>query len=93
MDQWSRAAGEDIHYLPRTVLEQMGPPPFEPDADWWLIDGEKLLLMRFAPDGSGRRVETELVVDEPVVKLARLWRLAVISWAAEEESSPLPAAA
>jgi hypothetical protein len=93
MDQWNRAAGEDIHYLSRTVLKQMGPPPFEPDADWWLVDGEKLLIMRFAQDGSGRRLGVEMVTDEPVIKLARLWRLAVISWAAEEESSLLPAAA
>ena len=98
MDRWNREAGEEILYLPRQVLHQMGGPPFAPHADWWLIDGERLLLMHFAPDGSGRRVppgtrlETELVVDEPEVHLARLWRLAAISWAREEETS-LPAAA
>jgi hypothetical protein len=93
MDQWSRAAGEEIHYLSRTLLRQMGRPPVEPDTDWWLIDGEKLIIMRFAPDGSGRRLEAELVIDEPEVRLARLWRLAVVSWAIDEETASLPAAA
>lgn len=82
--QWARAAGEDIHYLSRPLLRQLGRPPIEPDADWWLIDGERLVVMRF--DDSGRLTETELFVDEPQVRLARLWRLAVISWAVEEET-------
>lgn len=93
MDRWNIEAGEEIHYLSRGLLRQMGRPPVEPDADWWLIDGEKLIIMRFAPDGSGRRIEAELVADEPEIRLARLWRLAVVSWAAEEESVPLRTAA
>jgi len=93
MDQWNIAAGEEIHYLTRGLLHQMGRPPVEPDADWWLIDSEKMIVMRFAEDGSGRRTETELWIDEPEIRLARLWRLAVISWAAEEESVPQRTAA
>lgn len=91
MDQFNRQAGEVIHHLPRPLLRQMGRPPFEPDADWWLIDGEKILLMHYAPDGSGRRVppgtrtKVELIEGGPEVRLARLWRLAVVSWAIEAE--------
>jgi hypothetical protein len=92
MDRWNTAAGEEIHYLPRWVLQQMGRPPFAPTADWWLIDGERLLIMNYAPDGSGRRIPPgtrtgiELIADEPEVHQARLWRLAAISWAREEET-------
>lgn len=85
MDVDARAAGEDIHYLARPVLQMMGHPPFEPSADWWLVDGERLLVLRF--DDEGRCTSRELIVDEPEVRLARLWRLAVISWAAEEETA------
>ncbi len=98
MDRWSIAAGEEIHYLPRWVLRQMGQPPFAPAADWWLIDDDQLLIMNYLPDGSGRtappgtRTSVELLVDEPELRLARLWRLAAISWAREEETT-MPAAA
>lgn len=90
IDGWARAAGEDIHYLSRPVLQQMGRPPVEPDDDWWLIDGERLLVLRFE---ASRLIQLELVIDEPEIRLARLWRLAVISWAREEESTAAPAAA
>ncbi len=93
VDRWNREAGEEIHYLPRWVLRQMGAPPFAPSADWWLIDGEVLLIMSYAADGSGRRTGVELLADEPEVRLARLWRLAVVSWAIEMEHAPLIAAA
>ncbi len=93
MDHWNREAGEDIHYLSRPLLRQMGRPPFQPDADWWLVDGERLLIMEYAVDLSGRAIKTTLLVGEPEVRLARLWRLAVVSWAVEEELAPLPAAA
>jgi hypothetical protein len=93
MDRWSRAAGEEIHYLSRSLLRQMGRPPVEPDADWWLIDGEQLIIMRYSADATGRRTETELLFDEPEIRLARLWRLAVVSWATEEERATVPFAA
>lgn len=94
VDRWNREAGEDIHYLPRPVLQQMGRPPFAPASDWWLIDGEQLLIINYVPGGLGRRAGSiELVTGEPEVKLARLWRLAVVSWAIEEERVSLPVAA
>lgn len=85
VDRWNRGAGEDITYLPRSVLHTWGGYlPVEPGADWWLLDDQRLLVQRYPADG-GELTAVELITDEPVVRLARLWWLAVFAWATAED--------
>lgn len=76
VDRHNRAAGERIDYLTRSRYQEIGPPPFAPKADWWLVDDESLLIMNFAP--SGQRTSIELLVDEPEIEMAVRWRERVI---------------
>lgn len=77
LDRWNLRAGEVIEYLPRSAMRELGPPPFEPDSDWWLFDDERLMLLHF--DEAGRRVRVELLVDEPENEMALRWREKVIA--------------
>jgi len=68
VDRWNRAAGEEIHYLPRRIYKQYGAnrrgqlwSPFG-DADWWIIDDQLVLIMR--RDAAGVRTCVE-ITDEP----------------------------
>lgn len=77
LDPWNREAGETIDYLPRARLVEIGPPPFEPAADWWFVDDQRLLLMHF--DDTHRRVKVELLENEPEIELAKQWRDLVVA--------------
>ena len=46
-DRWAAEAGEEIRYLSRTRAEALGVPL----ADWWLLDDERVILMRFTETG------------------------------------------
>ena len=71
-DPWYAEAGEDIRYLPvRTALE-IGLP----DADWWLLDGERAIILAF--DDGGRIEQRTLVTDPILITHYRLWRALAI---------------
>lgn len=70
--QWNIKAGEDIAYLTRQRAHEIGLLPDAGDTDWWLIDENTLILMRF--DGGGRRISNEVEKDPQVVARARAWR-------------------
>lgn len=88
MDRWNREAGETIQYLSRAAARREGILPAAGDTDWWLFDDSRLVLMHF--DDEYRRVKAELLVDEPEVQQALLWRALAIA-AANREASSKPA--
>jgi hypothetical protein len=63
------AVGEDILYIPRSKAERIGLPL---DHDWWLLDGERVLITWFTADGE---IREKVFTDEPgdVVR-HRAWR-------------------
>ena len=70
------SAGEDIRYLARGVAAQIPLPLAD---DWWLLDNERVILMRPAADGEpGRKV---LITDPAQVARYRLWRDAALAYA------------
>lgn len=72
IDQWNRAAGETIRYLTRRQAHDIDLLPAAGDEDWWLLDDNRLIVMRFSFDG--RRIHNELVTDPTAVQQARAWR-------------------
>jgi hypothetical protein len=70
--QWNIAAGEEIRYLTRNRAHEVGLLPAAGEADWWLLDSQRLILMRF--DDQHHRVSTELVTDPVAVAQACAWR-------------------
>ena len=67
-DPWYAAAGEDIRYLLRRKAHEVGLP----DSDWWLLDGERAIILTFDDDG---HVEQRTLVSEPgLIARYRLWR-------------------
>jgi pyrimidine deaminase RibD-like protein len=76
LDPWNTRAGEDVRYLDRAEAYEIGLLPAAGTDDWWLLDGARLVVMRF--DVTGRRVENELVTDlERVTQAQQWWDLAV----------------
>lgn len=72
MDRWNVEAGETMRYLTRQRAHEIGLLPAAGDTDWWLLDSERLILMRF--DSEGHRIRNELVTDPAVVVKACMWR-------------------
>lgn len=68
---WNIAAGERMHYLTRTRAHEVGLLPAAGATDWWLLDGNRLIVMHF--DDSGRRTNTELTTDPTAVQQACAW--------------------
>ena len=67
-DPWYAAAGEDIRYLPRRKAHEAGLP----DADWWLLDDERAVILAFDDDG---HIEQRTLVAEPgLIVRYRIWR-------------------
>jgi hypothetical protein len=66
---WHAEAGEDIRYLSRSRAERLGLPI---DHDWWLLDNERLIVMRYTSGGT--ITNTELVTDKGVIALHDEWR-------------------
>jgi len=69
--RWNTTAGEQIDYLTRQQATDIGLLPAAGDVDWWLIDDNRVILMRFDPDG--RRISNELETDPQTVAQARAW--------------------
>lgn len=72
LDQWNIAAGEVMRYMTRKHAYEVGLLPAAGNADWWLIDSARLIVMRF--DDAGHRIANELVTDPEAVLQACKWR-------------------
>lgn len=46
---WNVQAGEDIRYMARSTATRIGLPL---DYDWWLLDDERLIVMRYTSTGA-----------------------------------------
>lgn len=72
---WNTAAGEDMRYLNEADARDIGLLPAASGPDWWLLDGDRLIVMEF--DSEGRRVRSTLVTDpERIGQAKRWWQLA-----------------
>lgn len=73
-DRWNAKAGERISLVPRSraVLATL---PL--DADWWLFDDERVVVMRFSD--SGELARTTLITDPAVVGSYRVWQAAALT--------------
>lgn len=68
---WNIAAGEDMRYLTEVDAHTIGLLPSAGGADWWLLDGSRLILMEF--DTEGRRVRSTLITDPERIAQAKMW--------------------
>jgi len=74
--RWNVAAGERIRYMTRTRAHMVGLLPAAGAEDWWLLDGSRLIVMRF--DADGQRIANELVTaPEAITQACEWWDLAV----------------
>jgi hypothetical protein len=79
--RWHAEAGEQIGYMPRTRTVALGLPQ---DSDWWLLDDEQLITMRFTE--AGEIASKTLSADPGTIARHREWRdLAVRNATAAEE--------
>lgn len=67
--KWHAQAGEDIRYMSRAAAAGLGLPL---DHDWWLLDGERLIVIRYT--SSGEESDIELVTDKGEIALHEGWR-------------------
>jgi hypothetical protein len=68
-DRWCAEVGEVIRYMPQSKAERIGLPL---EHDWWLLDHERVVVMRFTDEGGvGSK---ELVTDPVAVAQYRHWR-------------------
>lgn len=73
--RWNIEAGERISYLPRSMARQLAIPM---GYDWWLLDDERLIMMRYTE--SGEIAGKELITDAGVIARHLGWRdLAVLN--------------
>jgi hypothetical protein len=68
-DPWHAEAGERILHLPRSRAEQIGLPL---DHDWWLLDDEAVIDMRFTD--AGEIDHKTLITDPDVIARYLGWR-------------------
>lgn len=66
---WHAQAGEDIRYMTRSEAVRLELPLAD---DWWLLDNERLIVMRHTSGGAV--TEMELVTDKGALALHREWR-------------------
>jgi hypothetical protein len=82
---WNITAGEVIRYMTRERAHEIGLLPVAGDCDWWLLDSNRLIIMRF--DAEGHRLANELITDPQLVVQACAWRdLAVHHSSADQPS-------
>jgi hypothetical protein len=81
---WNAAAGETIRYMTRDQAHDVGLLPAAGEADWWLLDSGRLIIMRF--DDQGHRIHNELVTDPEIVAQARTWRDLAIRYSVPDGS-------
>ena len=73
---WHAEAGEDIGYLTRSQAARIGLPVA---GDWWLLDDERLILMRF--DRKGRIAGKTLTSDPELIAEHCAWRDLAVRYA------------
>jgi hypothetical protein len=67
---WHARAGEDIRYMPQWRARQLG--LLDNKLDWWLLDDERVILMRFTKDGE---IDRKTLTDDPAIVARHLhWR-------------------
>lgn len=69
---WNTRAGERIRYLTWARAHDIGLLPAAGTKGWWLIDGHRLIVMRFDPEG--RRITNELITAPAAIEQAVTWR-------------------
>lgn len=79
LDPWNTRAGEQIGYLTRSQAQALGPAPFG-DADWWLFDEQRVVIMHY--DDAGHWIKVELSEDPEEVAAARLFAYQAVGLAA-----------
>jgi hypothetical protein len=84
IDPWNIAAGEVMRYLTRQRTHEIGLLPDVGDKDWWLLDSNRLILMRF--DEQGNRIHNELETDPAIVVRACAWRDLAVHYSAPSEA-------
>jgi hypothetical protein len=67
--RWHAEAGEDIRYMPCSTAERIGLPL---DYDWWLLDDERLIVMRYTD--ADEIDSKEFITDLGIVAPYRTWR-------------------
>lgn len=72
LDRWNTQAGERIDYLTRAQATEIGLFPDVGADDWWLLDDNRLIVMRF--DDQHRRILNLLETNPKIVAQARAWR-------------------
>lgn len=72
LDQWNIAAGEVMRYMTRQRAHEIGLLPAAGNADWWLLDSARLIVMRFGD--TGHLITSELVTEPSAVRQACMWR-------------------
>jgi len=80
---WNTAAGETIRYMTRAEAYRVGLLPAAGNADWWLLDSSRLIVMRF--DEEGNRIHNELVTDPQFVEQTRVWWDLAVRYSAPDE--------
>lgn len=63
---------EAFPYLTRARAHDIGLLLAAGTKDWWLIDGHRLIVMRFDPEG--RRITNELITAPAAIEQAVTWR-------------------
>jgi hypothetical protein len=66
---WHAQAGEQTSYLSRSQAAALG---LRTKHDWWLLDEQTVIVMRF--DDGGKIVGKELITDPGIVAQHREWR-------------------
>lgn len=85
-DRWNIAAGEQIHYLPRSMANKLGRDPFGGAADWWLIDEARLVIMYM--NDLGGRAAVEYTDESDDVLAACRWRDLILRVVAAQNAMP-----
>jgi hypothetical protein len=73
--QWNVEAGEHIGYMTRSKTRQLS---LSGTYDWWLLDDERLIIMRYS--ASGEIADKEMITEPGAIARHRDWRdLAVLN--------------
>jgi hypothetical protein len=73
--RWNIDAGETITYMTRSTAGQLA---LSTAYDWWLLDDERLIVMRYTP--SGEIAGKYMITDAGMIARHRDWRdLAVLN--------------
>jgi hypothetical protein len=85
---WASAAGEHLRYMTRSDAFTVGLLPAAGNTDWWLLDDEQLILMKFR---AGRRIWTATSADPNLIQQARTWRDLAVRHSVLDVEGAIPA--